>query len=37
VKLCGLGVMRVCMNNRWRAFVVPFHVHWLSLQPNSCV
>ena len=21
------------MNSRWRAFVVPFHDHWLSLQP----
>jgi hypothetical protein len=33
VKLCGLGGMRVCMNSRWTAFVVPFHYHWLSLQP----
>ena len=33
VKLCGLGGMRVCMSSRWRAFVVPFHDRWLSLQP----
>ena len=25
--------MRVCMSSRWRAFVVPFHDRWLSLQP----
>ena len=29
VKFCGLGGRRVCMNSRWRAFVVPCHDHWL--------
>ena len=33
VKLSGLGRRRVCMDRRWRAFVVPCHDHWLELQP----
>jgi hypothetical protein len=37
VKLCGLGGMRVCMSSRWRAFVVPFHDRWLSLQLDRSV
>ena len=33
LKLNGLGRRRVCMDRRWRAFVVPCHDHWLELQP----
>ena len=37
VKLSRLGRRRVCMDRRWKGFVVPCHDHWLELQPGGQV
>ena len=34
-KLRGLVRRGVCMDRRWKAFVVPCHEHWLVLQPGG--